>query len=327
MTKRGTRRNLALKLLVWLSICSVGAGMIPFASWPVDLLSELRPQLIAFALLTLLLIFTLWRRQSDESQLAGLVLPCILLAALCAGSAAEIASTRPIQSAAKPTENALRITFHNLSKHNPDQQSAISALLGGDSDLLILAECSIPALATAQANAPDKWHLVQQDPRDTWGISVLSRLPARALPVVIIGPGGSATACFEVSLQGKPLRILAVHLQSPKSHRLAEQRDLNLSGLSAWAVRSMELAPTIVIGDFNTAPWSAAWRSTPLAQQLVEPFRGPLSGTWPSWAGPFGVPIDRAIHSPDLHLELESGPANGSDHRSLIARVTYSVAE
>ena len=81
-----------------------------------------------------------------------------------------------------------------------------------------------------------------------------------------------------------------------------------------------QVGPLVLIGDFNCTPWSPAFRKLVSYSGLRDSRRGlGVQPTWPSPFGPFGIPIDHALVSKDLHvIDRSVGPQVGSDHRGIV---------
>lgn len=102
-----------------------------------------------------------------------------------------------------------------------------------------------------------------------------------------------------------------------------------LIGLGGPGARAAELDalasepyehPTVIVGDFNTVPWS------PVLLQLTEErnLRRLNIGARTTWLSPLlflGLPIDHALVSEAMMASAEVGPHIRSDHRPLIIRV------
>ncbi len=80
-----------------------------------------------------------------------------------------------------------------------------------------------------------------------------------------------------------------------------------------------------MVGDFNAGPWSAGPRAFVARNDI---FGVNTRATWPVWLGFAGIPIDHAFVSRDLRiLDIETGPAIGSDHRPLLIDVALAGPE
>jgi endonuclease/exonuclease/phosphatase (EEP) superfamily protein YafD len=156
------------------------------------------------------------------------------------------------------------------------------------------------------------------------GITILAdpELRPRLLPTGL-GPIDQAAA-VELTVDGTKVVVLGLHPPSPVSRSRAEARDGLLENAGRWIADRSERS--IVVGDLNATPWSAAYRELRWRGRLHDTLVGSgLQPTWPAGWGPLMVPIDHALHTDGLvTIERRTGPSLGSAHRSLV--VTVAVA-
>jgi endonuclease/exonuclease/phosphatase (EEP) superfamily protein YafD len=131
---------------------------------------------------------------------------------------------------------------------------------------------------------------------------------------------------FDIELDDVPIRVLALHTAAPSTAVFRRTRDDELEAASDWARR--ETGSEIVLGDLNATPWSSALRSLEESAVLRNSAYGyGVQATWPSAAGPLGIPIDQLLHSWDLTVtRRETGPSFGSDHRSLWVTIARAAS-
>jgi|GEM_PF-1406963 len=130
---------------------------------------------------------------------------------------------------------------------------------------------------------------------------------------------------LELYLPHWKFHLFAIHAPPPMNSRWLEERDkvLHLAA-SRLASKSGLLA-----GDFNLTPYA------PLFQDLIGVHglksSRPMSswkGTWPSFLGPFGIPIDHILTTSDiLTSQYEVNSIPGSDHHSISLRVQLAGSD
>ena len=119
------------------------------------------------------------------------------------------------------------------------------------------------------------------------------------------------------------LHVVGFHLIPPLTPQRLAWRNEQLA--IAGEVLAEVDAPMLMVGDFNTTPWSASFRAF-RSENNLSGFN--TRATWPVWLGFAGIPIDHAFVSPDLRiLGIETGPDIGSDHRPLLIDVAPRPAE
>ncbi|MCJ7726089.1 MAG: endonuclease/exonuclease/phosphatase family protein, partial [Acidimicrobiia bacterium] len=141
----------------------------------------------------------------------------------------------------------------------------------------------------------------------------------RPMTVPFADPGEAAAV--EVTLGGDRIVVLVLHPPSPTSGERAARRNGILSAAGDW-VAGID-APVVVVGDFNTTPWSPAFRSLQVRGGLADTARGGgFQPSWPSGWGPAMIPIDHALHTGGVVVvERRTGPSFGSAHRPLMVTV------
>ncbi|MEM8700342.1 MAG: endonuclease/exonuclease/phosphatase family protein [Pseudomonadota bacterium] len=125
------------------------------------------------------------------------------------------------------------------------------------------------------------------------------------------------------------LNLISVHPDSPRNdirwhnkRRYFAETDKTIRGL-----QERNAGPLLVVGDWNSAPWSARFQRT-LAQNGL---RTAYPGGWPQTTRFFfdyrlywilGSPVDQFAVSDDIRvLSVSTGPDIGSDHLPLIVEI------
>jgi endonuclease/exonuclease/phosphatase (EEP) superfamily protein YafD len=137
----------------------------------------------------------------------------------------------------------------------------------------------------------------------------------------------------EFEWSGRPLSLLLLHTMPPKTPFGSAMRDVQMERMAEW-VRTQD-APAIVMGDFNATPWSSIYGPALERSGLRDSTRG--AGFQPTWpylsiaermpVWPLGIPIDHVWHAPEfVTLDRRTGPALGSDHRSVTVELAWRPA-
>ncbi len=171
--------------------------------------------------------------------------------------------------------------------------------------------------------------LAEADGQPGGGMALLSKQPLERLPVdSAISPPDRVTIAAITTIDGRDVLVVGLHPQASRSDQAkVELRQRQLDGVAAL-VRSSDL-PAIVLTDLNIAPTSPAyddflddlgWRDP---HHLVG-----WQASWPTWAGPLGMPIDHVFVSDDIALhDSRTGDGAGSDHRSVTAIISIRAVE
>jgi len=222
----------------------------------------------------------------------------------------------------------------NLKWSNPRPDAAVAALRKFAPDLLAVSENTTEWKRRLEA-LRDELPYHSSDPAESAANPALySRLfvvdaetvwpfAAEANSSSIVLRRAATTYSYDfvhVHLEdGRQLAVFAVHAPGPGSRREQGLRNRYLAHLAA-AVAKID-GPVVVLGDFNTSPWSPAYRDLVTAGGLTSASGGHIA-TWPVWFAPFRVPIDHIlVRGPVTVLDATRGPDLGSDHFPVLARL------
>lgn len=228
----------------------------------------------------------------------------------------------------------LSVASFNLSWKNPRPDEAIEGLRRLAPDLLAVSENTrdwVPRLARLQADLP---HRSSAPAEKAANPAVYSRFPIVGAETIwpFADEAGSSSIVLRRAATiysydvarvlldgGRRLAVVVVHAPSPESRRARSLRDRYLAQLAA-TVAKLEGA-VILLGDFNTTPWSPAYRKL-VAEANLGSASGGRIATWPVWLPPLRVPIDHIlVRGPVTVLEAKRGPDLGSDHFPVLAKL------
>ncbi len=275
--------------------------------WPLDLLSNFRFQYVVGLLLAVGFLAVSRSGKLALVVLAGVAVNLALLFPLYTGSSASATSI----------SSTLRILTFNVGVDNQRTEDVIALFADSGADLIFIFEGG-PQWEEAIRSSDLAYELSPGLPTAFgFGNAILVRsgLEVR-LDGIRVGPNTPRARQLDMEFDGGPISILAVHPPSPTSGAKSATRDEQLAGVADWA-RAQD-RPVVVVGDLNASPWSHGFR--PLAESgLINSLDGfGLQASWPSVLGPFGVPIDHLLHSPELTtVTRTTGPSLGSEHRAV----------
>jgi len=297
----------ALPILVALLGVATLVSLIRRGRWPIELLTHLRPHLIA-------------------AGLSGAAL-CVLLgerwewAAISAGLALVNYGALPAPRWIKPQERltstpGLSVVWANVWKKRHALERTLDWAKAQSADVILIGE--FPDGDPAQFLADDYPHRVDTGPtpRETYvtRIVVFSRAPLEGVEMVPgPGPNHRPWVTCKVRVGETLLNLVAVHPTPPTTAKLQQERDVHIA-----AIGGRMAEPFVLAGDFNATPWCPAFRLIPgrrVGGYLLAP-------TWFSNLPLLGLPIDHIMVSPALKASAyRVAPSTGSDHRALLARV------
>lgn len=275
-----------------------------------------------WAPLVILLSFFLARsgfRAGALPRLAGLAL---LGAALFVPGRA--AAPEFLALAAAPRNHAppsLRLVSFNFKKDNPHPEEAAAWLANADADIVVLLEAPPPqSPASLKLLAAYPYQIDCRLSGGRCSTQILSKTPP--LKKEALGRGdpnnrkGLSAAKGEFCISNTKISVIAAHLSRPWP-RGVQQRDMREL---IFHVKNNPPETLVVAGDFNLTPWSYALRSLDRAFEINRVTRA--SPTWPANHAPAPalLPLDHIYAGSAINgLSVLRGPANGSDHRPVIA--------
>ncbi|HET6267453.1 MAG TPA: endonuclease/exonuclease/phosphatase family protein [Acidobacteriota bacterium] len=284
-------------------------GLIP-ASWELrnrtlEMLSNFRHQylLISIGVLAISIFLRRWK----------LIALAILSVSVCLEFVLPWYISTP--GLAIPASEHLRIISCNVQFSNKQHERLLKVVADQKPDVLVLQEVSrdwLEALKPLDEGFP--FHRFQVE-RNGWLIAIYSKFPLRH---VTSDNFEVAHILAHIRFGDTRTAILTTHLYTPTNNWKYANRNDGLTALATIANNTP--GPKIVIGDFNTTIWSPF--SIRFAEQTglfnARKGFGP-SPSWPSIAGPMGIPIDQCFVSDGIRIEnLRLGENFGSDHLPLI---------
>ncbi len=217
----------------------------------------------------------------------------------------------------QPTEYSIRILSFNLLSNSERYDDVVAYIEEVDADVVFLHEGTLLwEEALAERDLP--YEIVSgRDDDLIFGT------------IALVPPGTGVTNLGFASSQGRGLalevgglEILGVHPLAPVSERSAALLRSQHATYAAWA---SSRGPAVVVGDFNTTPWTSMFRSLLAEGDLQNSQRG--FGVEPTWevGRLWAVPIDHLVHTADVGIvDRVVGPDLGSDHRPLVVDVAVS---
>jgi endonuclease/exonuclease/phosphatase (EEP) superfamily protein YafD len=217
-----------------------------------------------------------------------------------------------------------RIFFANILGSNIQYPRIMRAIEKANADIILLVEVRpnhLEALQTGLLKYPNRFTL----PRvDNFGLAIFSRLPLQHVETLDFNGVILPTLVTRLSITETPLTLVSTHPFAPKNRRRAEQRNVQLATIARFV--SSQPGELLLLGDFNTTPWSHIFQELMQTSRLLNSLHG--FGLQPSWpaANPWmAIPIDHALHTPGITIRSRQlGAPTGSDHRPIIVDFSLS---
>lgn len=285
--------------------------------WVAEAIAAFRIQYL-FAFGVLLLISLVFRRKLIILlSLAGILLNAAIL--LPVYQPMESANASPEQKQERPVYTLLQSNLHYI---NQDHQSFLNYLHQIQPDILTVEEMSygwrksLVADEWVAKNFPYYFYTPEKQ------LAIFSRFPLKQTKIYQTSahPLADEFISAKVQIPNQPaLTVLVIHPKHPTSARDAQMQQETFNALIEnkphWE------APYLMVGDFNTVPWSAGFRRLQTALNLNDSRQG--FGLHPTWSplevGVPLLPIDHVLTSGGIHVHSrEVGRNVGSDHRPVI---------
>jgi endonuclease/exonuclease/phosphatase (EEP) superfamily protein YafD len=272
-------------------------------SWVLDVLANFRPQyVLALFVLAALLFLGRWRRTAAVA-LAGALVNASVVVPLFLGGGRII-----------PPEEPLTILTFNLQASNERFGDVVSYVRAVDADVVFLHEVSRP-WEVAIEGAGLGYELTQSRSAELiFGTLVLTR-PGDTVTSFGFTTGGARA----VEVHHENVAILGIHPLAPTTEERSALRNAQLGFAQEWSAE--QEGPHVVVGDFNSTPWSFAFRPLQANNVRRHSQKGfGLDASFPTMSFfAFRVPIDHLLHSEELVVaDRRLGPALGSDHFPLV---------
>jgi endonuclease/exonuclease/phosphatase (EEP) superfamily protein YafD len=287
-------------------------GFLDDRFWVAELASSIRALLFLGSLA--LLVAALFVR-----SVAGIVLALVALTA----NAVVLVPLYTDEPASPSGADRLLVAHVNMQHHYSDFVDVRRTLAERRPDVFVILEPSRGWLNKPPPNPPG-YRVVVRGARPEPRILLFAgeRVSNVVFPEDPALPKSSIA--FEVQLDDTLVHVLALHTAAPTTPGAGRARDDELAAASSWARRQAN--PVVVLGDLNSTPWSSALKSLEDSANLRNSAYGyGVQATWPSRAGPLGIPIDQLLHSQDLTAtDRATGWGFGSEHRSLWVTIARS---
>ncbi len=319
------RRRLDWRELVWppvelVMLCLLGATALTFFArtwWPFDLLTHFRMHYVLIGLVVLAFAIPCRRRIATLATIACMAVHGWWLAPAYLPSGGPAAADDGLE---------LRIASINMLSNNPTPGQVLEQIKAYDADVIALQETTPwsydpPAelIELYPYAAPLIWEYHQS-------VILLSRHPIQHFDIRDGRGFGLVFPSAEIEIDGRLISVIAVHPPYPIRERYMSVRRRYLEAM-AEAVADAE-HPTIMLGDFNTTPYSPLWNDLMEATELRNAADGyGYVATWLSMFGWFGIPIDHVLVDSSVAVrDVTVGAPNGSDHLPLVVDLTVNPA-
>lgn len=218
------------------------------------------------------------------------------------------------------TPEGIRVMTYNLWIDNPKMDAIEQSIRQENPDLLFLSEVSQSMMEELRShlNYPHSY-------RTTGGNNALfSRYPilgAKTDDFGVTAKGRTLNLVAKLQIENDTVTLIGVHPPVPVLHKFFHIRNQQLDTL-IQATRELD-GKLIILGDFNTTPWSPYFQRLARWSQLQNAGFG--QGIWATWyfnqtlkTRYIKIPIDHILTRGFEPLSTWTGKTGGSDHKPLI---------
>ncbi len=229
--------------------------------------------------------------------------------------------------------SSLRLLLVNLDHHNQDTSPAIQYIESQNIDLVLLQEVTSRWLSTLQSNL-SRYRVATSLPREnSTGVAMLvPTTPSKSVEIegtqIVELPPNSGAPLIETTLRWgtREVVILGLSIARPHNQGSSAFQQVQFDAAAEWSLRQQrqDKREVIVMGDFNTTPWSGRFRKFLKDSTLRNSLRG--FGLQPTWhaalPSPLMIAIDHCLHSPSIRTINRATGANiGSDHLPVLVEL------
>ena len=226
------------------------------------------------------------------------------------------------------TEDTLRVLHLNLDRHNTNFAGVAGYIQQTDADIIFLQEVTPTWLSEIESQVSRYTARLSRPQNDSQGVALL--VPVESSPNIEIVAAQiihlraySTRPLIETQIRWgeTEIMLLSLHVTRPRNRGTSQFQQVEFASTAGWSQQQAgQNRQAIVIGDFNTTPWSDRFRQLLAESGLVRsnPGWGPKT-TWPASLPPLlRIPIDLCLQSRSLtRLSHNTGPHLGSDHLPL----------
>ncbi len=305
-------RRVVLRLLSGVLVACAAVVVLPLLSdiyWAFELPGHFRAQFAVVALLTTLglVVVRAW-----QHAVLGFI--------LCAVIAGPVLFLWVPSRSSDESESTLDVLSLNVSLYGRNAEVVGQLIQRLEPDIVGLVEVDrewVKDLGSLDDAYP--YRLVEPPGRRA-GAALLSKFPLGAPEIRPLADTRLLAA--SVRLDRHVVAVGVVHTASPLGRERAALRDQQLTALSVLGNRDPS-RDLVLMGDFNTSPWSLAFRRLTTQTGLRDAAAGfGYHPTWPVRWPLIGIPIDHYLVSDGISVrEFATVGPTGSDHLAIHARL------
>ena len=304
--------NISLFLSALIVLLYHGPSFLKYR-WGFAMLLELLPYLSSIALFGFLFVLLLpsLRQQRVRVAIATLLM-IICWAPILSWIGRPNLGTTP---------EGIRVMAYNIWIDNPKIDAIEQSIRHENPDILFLTEISQETMDGLKERL-DYPHSYRATGGNNALFSQYPILDAKTDALGVETPGRRFNLVATLQMDNEAVTVIGVHPPVPVFPKFFHSRNQQLDSL-IQASQSIE-GKLIILGDFNTTPWSPYWERFERKSQLQNAGRG--QWLWATWyfnqtlkARYIKIPIDHIMTRGFKPVKTWTGMTGGSDHKPVIS--------
>ncbi|MDJ0665460.1 MAG: hypothetical protein QNJ75_12985 [Acidimicrobiia bacterium] len=320
--KRGTSASVAVGQgfigfgLVAIGVAATLATLLGFFGstwWLFDYAANFRPHLAVILLMVSLAYSLVFSKATGLFFMAMAVVNGLVVLPLYTGSPAQAASG-----------DDLEVVSFNVDQRTSIRSTTFTWVELVEPDIVVLVNTTDDWVQTG--TPPLGYQYLNDLPIDRVdGISVLARenLDVEIKRVTEIR---DMVVRVEAAIGEEPIALFAVQSRTSSNQSDASLRNDYFEEVGRMV--KQESIPAVVVGDFQSGPWSHTVRSLRSEASLIDSLTGyGVQTTYPAdrWAF-LRLPFDNLLHSEELTtVERYLGPSFGAKHRPIVVKLALAA--
>ena len=221
-------------------------------------------------------------------------------------------------------EQKLKVMSFNVLGHNSNKDEVLGLMHQSDPDVIVVLEYTDHWHRRLQSLKSEYPHQFLQPRWHGFGMGVFSKYPLSDSKTIQLTRKltDNPSLITNVNFGGTKIRLCGLHVLSPTNSFRLNLRNLQLDEVADEL--DGDDVPTVVVGDFNSVPWSPFLKDFMAETGTRDSRQG--FGYHASWHADFffvRIPIDHAFVSDDVCVHARSvGGTAGSDHMPIIFEVS-----
>jgi len=306
------KKNGLLRYVIWFLILLTILVLLGDRHWVLELFTHYRPHLALVSLVVATLCVFSERYTGGFVALGLAVFHALVLGVHWVPHNDAFASVQSTPS------TSLRAIAVNVGSNN-ERLDLVSRMIKDEQpELVALTEVSQQRIVEL-ADVSASYHVAVNTETPGYGVGLFSKNPIKIAHTIDLGGHPYPALVASVVVDDTVVNVIVMRPPPPILKQWAQAQRDQFYALKALVADLT--GPTVVLGDFNSTPWSPTFRQLLAGSGLRDANIGfSYAPTWPAGAGILALPIDHCLVSSGISVrDFRRGATVGSDHLPVIA--------